>query len=612
MAELRIKTRQWSGRWTFLLIASAVQLACSGSLAPLQKSQDLSSQNPGTMTTPALSSQAGILNVQASQQQNSQTVAQQLALGELPSGMGVSLQAPAYSGVGLKARGFVDGAREAHRLGFKTFKISMAREALVIPSFYHLAELESKSQTQLESQVQSLRDLAQLKSYDYVLSLPFETIFLQTTEIRLDDPQSHYWNMATVPLSPTALNRIYQEHYELGVYLLTRYKGSARTFVLQDHEADWHAAIWNGSSYSENTAIGHANYLKYWPIRQKAIDDARRAVQSDVRLLHMCEVVRLRETVLSGAKSLARDVLPQVNCDLIGYSAHDTALLPDDGATLKKAIEYLRANSQASPKFGRNHVVLSEIAVPELFGGAYLPRTTQVVRAMDQALREGMPWVLYWQFYDNDNVGNWIVKPNNDFGSTFYALLAKLGLEPQKLAQRVAKVPQFNGQMTPQPTPAPTPAPTPLPTPGPTPQPSPTPVMTPQPVCSGAMTGYRAYFCATYQLIYSAQPTLSQVQHFENLFQLKQLGCVATVRDLLKHDPLRLRAANISDLDSQRNYIQKLYPVMLGRSAMVGDNPAGILALRQSGASLDAVDDIFYQHPEMKLRCSSFGLQLQF
>lgn len=387
--------------------------------------------------------------------------------GELPPAFGAALQASTYSGVGPVYRAFPDGAREAQRLGVKALKISMSREALVTPTFYHLAQLQGVSDSQLQNSVQSLTEMAKLKAYDYVLSLPFETIFIQTTEIGLADQSSHYWNISTVPLSEVSLQNIYRQHYDLAIHLLNRYRGTGRTFVLFDHEADWHASIWNGSGYSDNTDIGHANYLKYWPIRQKAVNDARRAVASDVKIYNMCEVVRVGTSVTSGAKSLTRDVLSQVTCDLVGYSAHDTALIADGGQTLRQAVDYIRARARPSPIFGQNQVIISEIAVPELIG--YLPRKDQVVQAIDQYLRQGMPWIIYWQFYDNEGVGNYLVKPNNDFSETFYSLLAKLGIDPRQLAGRVSSQPSFVIGNAPAPQPAPTPNPTPTPTPTPPP-----------------------------------------------------------------------------------------------------------------------------------------------
>lgn len=388
------------------------------------------------------------LDVSPSPSVNAAQFNESIAKNELPPSFGAALQSSKYNPTGPVHNSLTDGALEAYRLGLKTLKISMAREVLMQPSFYYLAQHQGVSQAELENSTHSLVDMAQLKVYDYVLSLPFETLFIQTTEIGLNDPSSHYWNMNKVSLSQSALNGIYNQHYDFAVYLLKKFKGSGRTFVLQDHEADWHASILNVSnhSYSENTDIGHSNYLKYWTLRQKAVDDAKKSFNSDVRIFNMCEVVRLRETILHGSKSLARDILPQVSCDLVGYSAHDTAI-GDDPSLLQRAVAYLKQQAQPSSTFGANQVIISEIAVPEtLNNGFYLSKLERVSHSINNYLKEGMPWVLYWQLYDNDGSGNWLIKPDNDFSLVFNNLMMKMGLNSRGIADRVTALPRYSNR----------------------------------------------------------------------------------------------------------------------------------------------------------------------
>jgi hypothetical protein len=406
----------------------------------------------------------------ASQQESARRFLNEIQTGQLPSSFGASLQNSAYNPVGPRTHSFVDGAREAYRIGLKTLKISMARETLTLPHFYSLHELEGVTPGEMLQSVHSLKDLAQTKAFRYVLAIPFPTLFIQTTEIGLSDPNSHYWTMAERPLTLTALKGIHDQHYDFAVYLLQRFRGSGRTFVLQDHEGDWHASLPIATGYSENTDIGQDNYLLYWRTRQAAIEKARRDIPSDVRVYNLCEVVRVRESLITGAKSLARDVLPAVKCDLVGYSAHDTALLPDDGQTLRRAIEYVRQQSQPSEAFGRNNVILSEIAVPELLNGQYIPRMTGVVGTIFEKLSQGMPWVLYWQMYDNETSGNWLTRPDGAIGLAFRALLDAFLVSERALLERPHRVAPFSQVSLPQwPAPSPTPGPSATPLPSPTP-----------------------------------------------------------------------------------------------------------------------------------------------
>lgn len=554
------------------------------------------------------------------------------AAGPLPAGFGAALQNSRYNGVGPAFRALPDGAREAHRLGLRTLKIAMAREARNIPGFYSLPELHNVSQARI-MEVQSLTEMARLPVYDYVLSLPFDTLFIHTSEIGEHDPNSHFWNLNQKPLSAAALSGLYQEHYDFTRYLMEKFRGTGRKFVLQDHEADWHASVYDPATgtYSENTDIGHQNYRLYWSTRQKAVEDARRSLSSDVKVYQMCEVVRLRDSVLKNGKSLARDVLSTVTCDLVGYSAHDTAMIDDGGATLKAAVEYIRARARPSPTFGTNQVIISEIAVPEaLNGGSYLPLVPQVTRIMADYLKSGMPWVLSWQFYDEPTFGNWLVKPDNGFSHTFLGFMAELGVDPLSLSGRTSSLPAYVVR-------APTSSQGPIENGGGSGGSSgsgsaggsggssgggsgsgegsgsgssggggpskPLP-------CKAPTSNYQRYFCATYQKIFAADPAETTLRLFEAQYDRGALGCVATIRDLMKEDPLRHQAADVRNRSANQSYIAKMYHVAFGRGSLPGDSPATILRLREDGYSLDQVDAIFFEHPETASRCASFGLRM--
>ncbi|HMN68015.1 MAG TPA: hypothetical protein PKC28_05700 [Bdellovibrionales bacterium] len=342
------------------------------------------------------------------------------AAGSVPRGFGVAHQLVGYNPKGALSNVFVDGANDALSLGIKTFKINISRGAL-LSNFYQIP------QSQLNS-VNSMVEMSKLPAYNQVLEMPFDTIFLDADNISLDGRSANYWNFDAVAMTAYDEQAVYNETYDFGVYLLTKFAATNRTFVIQNHEGDWHTLV-NGVDANGNTVlrydlpgsdVGLENFRKYWTVRQRAIDDARKAVASQAKLYHMCEVVRLAGLVddsLAGTrtvkgKSLTRDVLPQVTCDLVGYSAHDTANAGDGLVRFTKALSLIRQHAKTSPTFGANQVIISEIAVPELLSnGAYLPQIEGIAQLIRDLLKGGMPYVLYWQMYE-EPTGNYIRASN--------------------------------------------------------------------------------------------------------------------------------------------------------------------------------------------------------
>jgi hypothetical protein len=125
-----------------------------------------------------------------------------------------------------------------------------------------------------------------------------------------------------------------------------------------------------------------------------------------------------------------------------------------------------------------------------------------------------------------------------------------------------------------------------------------------------ANKAYLDYFATEYQSIFGAPPGEAQNTYFLNLYLAGQIGCYATVRDLLKADPLRAQAAASLSSQANHDYIYKLYLVNLRRANLPGDDPNGLIKMRAAGTNLDDIDAIFLKHPEFTAICSAAGLRL--
>ncbi|MES3036709.1 MAG: hypothetical protein V4736_02270 [Bdellovibrionota bacterium] len=545
----------------------------------------------------------------------------------LPQGFGITTENPGYNPFGNVQDKFLSSVMDISNMGIGTLKIYMGLVAKSTPTFYFLSDVERSGLT-------SMTAAAKSPTYKRIYDLPFKTFFIETTAFNLMGRSvSWYVNFNTQPITAIDIQKEYEETLELAKYFLQSYKGSQKIFVLQNHEGDHHVRETDPAKYDANdpfksSPMAMENMKQFWMARQRAVNDARAQVASDVKVYHMCEVVRVLRSVRDGLPGLTSQILPQIDCDLIGYSAHEAAMESVGQSNLDSAINYIKSKSKPSADFGRNNVVISEIGVWEndvLFG----PRSDQIASMIKTNFDRGMPYILYWSHYDNgcnekviscdsnsayrnlkndEVVGMWIRKPDGTFGATMKKLLSMYGANirtlqvlpqvQQAYLEILGRAPSNEeglrdtrsyelGQISISDLRAKLNA-----------------TKTP------ALTNVQIFFRQVYDSIFRAVPSAAAENLFVGQYNNNAIGCYAMVRDLLREDPLRQAASNLSNAQANQDYIQKLYLVVLNRNPAIGDNPTGIFQQRTAGASLESVDAIFLTHPEFQVRCTRAGLRM--
>ncbi|MEA3224997.1 MAG: hypothetical protein U9Q07_03540 [Planctomycetota bacterium] len=232
-----------------------------------------------------------------------------------------------------------------------------------------------------------------------------------------------------------------RQFYELAKYLLTTYKRTGKTFVLQHWEGDWliRASYDKNADPAPEAIKGMIGWLN---ARQAGVNQARDEVGSDgVSVYHAAEVNRVVRSMRRGEPNLVNKVLPHTKLDLVSYSAWDaTTEHAKDPNVFRDALDFIAANMPDSPSFGNQNVYVGEFGMPENEFSA--ERIRGMIPDVVQTARDwGCPYIVYWQLYcnelkprrqptpvtGNDEVrGFWLIRPDGSKAWTwdyFHGLL---------------------------------------------------------------------------------------------------------------------------------------------------------------------------------------------
>lgn len=200
---------------------------------------------------------------------------------------------------------------------------------------------------------------------------------------------------------------LYDEMFSFVTYLLKEYNNTGKTFLIGNWEGDW--LLHPNYKRDVNPSEEHIqNMTKWFQIRQRAIDDAKKAVQSkNVELYYYIEV-NLVLKGLKGESCITQSILPNVNVDLVSYSSYEAIknrTYAQKKEQLEQVFNYLE--KQLQPKnnlpFSRR-VFIGEygyhanITKPESFKKQY----DETKEIMQISLELNLPFALHWQMYNNE------------------------------------------------------------------------------------------------------------------------------------------------------------------------------------------------------------------
>jgi hypothetical protein len=265
--------------------------------------------------------------------------------------------------------------------------------------------------------VNSLVEGAQTPYFKTLFSKPFTTYILKVTSLGRDEG---YWRNGITDEQKKDEQR---QFYELAKYLLTEYKGTGKTFILQHWEGDW-MVRGNFKGDQEPTPEALSNMVEWLNARQAGVNQAREEVgeqlvsrassprgdagrmtatrEQGVHVYHAAEVNRVVQSMRDGFPNMVNKVLPHTKLDLVSYSAWDSATSHyRDPNVLRDALDFIAAHAPDSPAFGNRNVYLGEYGMPQNNFSLEQVRTA-IPNAVQTALHWGCPYIVYWQLYCNE------------------------------------------------------------------------------------------------------------------------------------------------------------------------------------------------------------------
>lgn len=281
----------------------------------------------------------------------------------------------------------------------------------------------------------SLVEIAQSPYFRELFNKPMTTYILMCFSMGAD---AGYWRKGLTKDQKLEEQR---QFYELTKHLLTNYKETGKTFVLQHWEGDWLIrGNYNGKVDPTPEAIN--GMIEWLNARQKGANQARLEIGlKGVRVYHAAEVNRVVDSMREGKPNVVNRVLPLTKLDLVSYSAWDAATAHyEDPQVFREALDFIAAHTPDSPDFGDRNVYVGEFGMPE---NNFSPGQIQkaIPNAVKTALDWGCPYIVYWQLYCNELAdrqkpspirhneavrGFWLIRPDGSkawMWEYFYGLL---------------------------------------------------------------------------------------------------------------------------------------------------------------------------------------------
>lgn len=315
---------------------------------------------------------------------------------------------------------------------------------------------------------QTLVELARSEYFQSVWKLPFQTLMLTTTS-----PSEKGWRQPNQ--GKDFYERITKDYYDLAAHFYTQFREREITVIFQNWEGDWMlrgiGKQWNppDSDWRER-----CEQMKRWiNARQAGVNQARAEFGKNSRcvIAHCVEVNRVADA-WKGIPTVTRNVLPDVEVDLVSHSAYD-GINSGDPLLFWKCLTEIRQYARTGPLFGPGALAVGEYGIAENDkSGKEQPakQTPERIRERyDQMLGVmlllDVRFAAIWELFCNEFAGNpatppetpvtdpelmrgfWLVKPDASLsvaGDYFHKLWQRAGNKDNLQASTETGYPREN------------------------------------------------------------------------------------------------------------------------------------------------------------------------
>lgn len=299
----------------------------------------------------------------------------------------------------------VETARCIYEMGSDAIKLGMDQN---VWTSYQL--------TTSRSSFANLADVAQNEpSFRTVFDMPLSTYIMWAAPLTIGN--SAYFNYWRDGLDSSEAALEYNEIKALATYFLQHYNGTGKTFILGHWEGDW-AVRGNYNPDSDPGATAFNGMIDWLTVRQRAVTDARNENSgSDVKVYCYGEANLVLAWLhwSSGQKIITNEVFPHVALDLLSYSAYDSAYNLEPllyfPSWFIDCLSYIDSKTTSTTPFPK-HVMVGEYGM-NLSGHTAQEQANLARDVIKAAVGWGSPYVLYWQMYDNEGIGYWLINSSN-------------------------------------------------------------------------------------------------------------------------------------------------------------------------------------------------------
>jgi hypothetical protein len=286
----------------------------------------------------------------------------------------------------------IEGAEEILKLGSKCIKVWFENVAKKYPY---------NSIWPSDVANYSCVELAQTPYFQQLFSMAFKVYSLEINDGMIN------WRDG---LSENEKKIVFDRMYDLTKYLLTTYKNTGKTFVLQNWESDNHLAPYNMDAALVPKAI--QGMIDWTNARQDAVTQARKEVgMQGVVVANAFEVNSVLSNYNPGPYTI--DVVaPFTHCDIYSYSSYSSRAL-NDLNSIKSRLQYIKTKIPPSRMYGSYNLMIGEFGYEERGPWPYINPINEIsgqtqLYSVQEQLRYlfdwGVAYIFYWQIYCNEEV----------------------------------------------------------------------------------------------------------------------------------------------------------------------------------------------------------------